>query len=254
MDGLTNQSKTRLRYHALKNKFVNYLPSRFTPIFPWKALRYFDAIVYMHSSDRKTAIELYNINPKKTFIIPHAVDSLDKFQGKVVSTNGKYLVSLGSIVPRKNAALVAKICSNNKIPIVFIGYPFDKGSNYFKNFISFTDQTIVRYLGFLPEEEKIKILKKASGFVLLSFGESGCISVYEAAATGLPLLLSDLPWAKGYEKPNNLQYCSPANYLAAEKAIVDFYQNAVRINHPSFVVHTWRDIAEMYKNIYSFLV
>ncbi len=249
MDGLTNQSKSKLFYHSLKNKLINLLPHKFNAIFPWKALDYFDAIVYMHENDRNTAVKLYNIDKNKTYIIPHAVDSLDKFKGDIHNTE-KFLVSVGSIVERKNIITTSNLCIKNNIPLKIIGHPFDKNSTYFKSFISLIKNTNVEYLGFLCEEEKLETLKKAAGFVLLSKGESGCISVYEAAATGLPLLLSDLPWAKGYENPKNINYCSIVNLDKASKTLNDFFENCNRENCPTFTVHTWKEISEMYKKIY----
>lgn len=251
LDGLTNQSNIKLKYHSIKNRIIDKLPNKFNPIFPWKALKYFDAIVYMHESDRDTGIKLFGIDPLKTYVIPHAVDSVEKFEGGLDGNNEKYLVSIGSIVPRKNSLLIAKLCKENKIPIKFIGYPMDKNSEYFNQFIALTDDTTVQYLGFVSEEEKVNLLKSASGFVLLSFGESGCISVYEAGATGLPLLLSDLPWAKGYEKPEQIFYCSPLNYKEAEKRLKEFYKGTKRQNKQTFIVHSWKDVAKMYSKIYN---
>lgn len=251
LDGITNQTKIKIKYHQIKNKFIQFLPSKFNPIFPWKALKYFDAIVYMHENDRQTGIKLYNIPPEKTHVVPHAVDSLKKYNETSEKNNEKFLVSLGTIIPRKNSVFLARICKKNNIPIKFIGKPLDENSSYFKEFISLTDNKTVQYLGFLPEEKKIQILKQASGFVLLSFGESGCISVYEAGATGLPLLLSDLPWAKGYENPVNIYYCSPNHFKNASNSLIQFYKKASRKNYQTFTVHTWLEIAEMYKDIYS---
>ena len=253
LDGLTNQSDFKLKYHSIKNKIIEKLPKKFNPIFPWKALKYFDAIVYMHENDRNTGIKLFGIDPSKAYIIPHAVDSLAKFEGGINENNEKYLVSIGSIIPRKNTLLLARLCKLNKIPIKFIGHPMDNKSEYFKEFIALTDDTTVQYLGYVSEEEKINILKSASGFVLLSFGESGCISVYEAGATGLPLLLSDLPWAKGYEKPEHIFYSTPLNFNEAEKTLINFFKETKRQNKPTFFVHSWKDVAKMYNKIYKSL-
>lgn len=252
LDGLTNLPASKLMYHRVKNKFIKKLPSKFNSMFPWKALNLFDAIVYMHDSDRNTAIKLYGVDQDKTHIIPHAVDSLEKLKGKSsIQNEDKYLVSLGSIVPRKNVNFTAEICKKNNIPIKFIGFPFDKKSEYYKQFISIANTKDVQYLDYLSEEEKIDVLKGASGFVLLSFGESGCISVYEAGAAGLPLLLSDLPWASGYEKPNNIHFTSPTNYKKAESDILKFYANSERLESSSFKVRNWNEIAKMYQKVYS---
>jgi len=254
LDGLTNLSSTKLLYHKVKNKLINLLPEKFNVLFPWKALNYFDAIVYMHQNDMNTAINLYNVDPSKAFVIPHAVDSLEKFQGDITKGDAKFLISLGSIVERKNAVFTAKICKENKIPILFIGHPFDKSSAYYKEFLEQVDGTYVRYSGFVTEQEKVALLKKASGFVLLSFGESGCISVYEAGATGLPVLLSDLPWAKGYEKPNAIYFSSPTDKEKATKSLINFFKLSERKTFQTFSVHTWKEIAERYAAIYKKLL
>lgn len=252
LDGVTNLPKQLLNYHYFKNKIIKKLPEKLDPVFPWKALNLFDAIVYMHEKDREAAIRIYGVNPNKTHIIPHAVDSLKVFHGDIneKKIKDKYLVCLGSVVPRKNLSFTAEICRNNDIPIKFIGHPFDKESTYYREFVKIANTTKIEYLGYLNEEEKVKVLKGASGFVLLSFGESGCISVYEAGATGLPLLLSDLPWAKGYEDPKFIEFCSPTNYEKAEKKLKEFYKTAKKQDSPTFKVRDWREIAEMYYKVY----
>jgi len=250
MDGLTNVPNIKQGYHKYKNKIIYKLPNKFTPMFPWRALNNFDAIVYMHENDRKTAIKIYNIDPNITHVIPHAVDELPILMKKENFTKNKYLVSLGSIVPRKNAILTAKICSNNNIPIKFIGHPMDQKSAYFNEFLKYIDGNVVEYLGYVTKEKKNEILSNASGFILLSLGESGCISVYEAASFGLPLLLSDLPWAKGYEEPNNLSYCTINNLNESEKIVVNFFNLAIRQNYPTIKVRTWQEVAKLYANLY----
>lgn len=256
MDGLTNKPKHVLMYHFLKNKIIHFLPSFFNSLFPWKILNSFDAIVYMNNPDRDTAVYLYNIDIAKTHIIPHAVESKDSYIEKKPqsSDEDKYLVSVGSIVERKNAIFTAELCLKNKIPIKFIGHPFNENSDYFKKFIHLTRNIYVEYLGYVSEEEKIKILQGASGFVLLSFGESGCISVYEAASAGLPLLLSNLPWAKDYENPNHLYYCSPTNKRLANNQIASFFETTKKQTNPTFTIHTWSEVAQMYLKIYKSLL
>jgi len=109
LDGLTNLSSAKLLYHKIKNKLINLLPEKFNVNFHLKPLNYSDAIVYMHQNDMNTAINLYNVDPSKAFVIPHAVDSLEKFQGDTVKEDTKFLISLGSIVKRNNAVFKAKI-------------------------------------------------------------------------------------------------------------------------------------------------
>jgi glycosyltransferase involved in cell wall biosynthesis len=254
LDGVTNLPASQRRYHKLKNKLIGLLPEKFNTLFPWRILNEFDALIYMHQNDLNTAVELYNVDPAKAFVIPHAVDALEPFAGPATAVGPNYLVSVGSIVERKNAVFTARLCKQLNIPIHFIGHPFDPQSAYYKEFESLCDGSSIRYSGYVSEEEKLQLLKQASGFVLLSFGESGCISVYEAGAAGLPLLLSDLPWAKGYEQPQAISFCSPADEQQAAIALQQFYAAAQRRPTPSFTVHTWKEIAGQYATIYQKLL
>jgi glycosyltransferase involved in cell wall biosynthesis len=227
VDGLTNLSNAKKKYHQWKNKLLNHLPDRFNPLFLWKSLPAFDALIYMHESDRETAIRLFNVDPKKTFVIPHAVDSIEWNTNPKPNWN-PYLVSIGSIVERKNSIFTALACQRNKIHIKFIGQPHDIQSGYFREFLNCIDNEYTQYLGYLNETEKRNYLQNASGFVLLSKGESGCIAVYEAASMGLPLLLSDLPWAKHYENPRQIYFSSPFSNKKADRSLSNFCKYAQR--------------------------
>lgn len=249
LDGITNLSSPKKKYHLVKNKIINYAPAKLNPLFLWKALPSFDALIYMHESDRQTAIQVYNVDPDKTFVIPHAVDNIVP-NFNVVPNWNPYLVSVGSIVERKNSIFTALACQRNKIHIKFIGQPHDIQSTYFRDFLSCIDNEYTQYLGYLTENEKRNYLQNASGFVLLSKGESGCIAVYEAASLGLPLLLSDMPWAKHYDNPRRIFYSSPFSNKDADYAISNFCKYAQRQSIPSFEVKTWNEIAKMYLNVY----
>jgi len=257
VDGLTNKSKLSLSWHKVKNTIIRAIHritrhGKLEVLFPWLVLSEFDKIIYMHKNDRDTAVDLYDVPVNRTEIIPHAVDDLNKYRCKAQSSScaEKYLVSLGSITQRKNSLFTAQLCAENSIPIKFIGPAADENSSYFKEFTEVAKSHFVEYLGFQSEKDKLEVMKNASGFVLLSYGESGCISVYEAAITGLPLLLSDLPCAKGYEEPVNINFCPVDNRESATSIISEFYKGCQRQSIPSFTVHTWLTVAEKYKKIY----
>ncbi len=171
--------------------------------------RELDALVYVVPHEWDVVRKIYRLPPEKGFIIPHgllpgAIEALGSIQPE-----GDYLVSVGTICPRKNSVLLADCARRARVPIVFLGKPFSEDDPYFCQFRELIDDKYVRYVGYAPEAKKYEILRGARGFVLLSRGESGCIAVYEAAAAGLPLLLSDLPWAtKGYPPTDRIRYVS----------------------------------------------
>lgn len=255
LDWITNSGEPAIRRKEWSNRAVRMLPSRFDRFFAWRAIPLFDAVCYMNQGDRDTGIRLYNLDPKRTHAIRLGVEDIQSYGvrpvgGPVEEIPERYLVSVASIVPRKNQLFLARACRAAGVPVVFVGHPGNEQGDYFREFKALVDSKVVFYFRDAPEALKRRLLWNASGFVLLSLGESGCIVVSEAGATGLPILLADLPWAKDYEDPHGIRYASPFDQAAATREISRFYESARRRDTPSFRVRTWREVAEMYRDVY----
>jgi glycosyltransferase involved in cell wall biosynthesis len=137
------------------------------------------------------------------------------------------------------------------VPVVFVGKPLSAGDPYFIEFQQLIDNKYVQFAGYVPEEKKFQILRSARGFALLSRGESGCIAVYEAAAAGLPLLVSDLPWAaNAYPASDRLHFVSLRKAGGIVSELKRFYDGAHRGQTMTFPIRTWAEIARMYLAIY----
>ena len=252
VEDLTNQTKVhRLCRSILGNGIRTFFPASIQNRFWWSALPLANAIVYMNKYDAETAISVYGVPRKNTHIIPHgvSVDRMTRLQGGPRRAHS-YLISVAGIVPRKNSILLAKAAKRANVPIVFLGKPFNEKNSYYQEFLKLVDGKIVMYPGYVSEETKNQLLTEASGFVLLSKAESGCISVYEAAAAGLPLLLSNLPWALDYGMQSTIQHV----YLNDEAVIATrlslFFAESMRLANMTFPVLTWEEIAKNYIQVY----
>lgn len=258
MDYETNKSSNEKRKAKIKIKLLRKLPSFFQSKFDWFHLPLFDHIVYMHGYDQRTALEYYtNIDAEKTSVIPHAYDPGDMNIGDAVSLNivlpEKYLISCGTISERKQSLLLARLAKEAKVPVVFVGSYRDTDP-YYQSFIKEVDNKYVFYLGYVNAQVKDYVESRAAGFVLLSSGESGCIAVYEAAAYHLPLLLSNLPWAWGYENPTEIYFCDYQYREKAIKQLADFFEVGKKLDAPPFTVNSWSVIAGRYKKCYERLL
>jgi len=252
LDGMTNCKSSKLIVHRFRNHLIrSYFSGSIARMFSWHILPTIDALVYMHKFDAETANKIYAIPQYKTYIIPHGC-SHDQIESLQVGPQNKqsYLVSVGSIVPRKNSVLLAKAAKHAKIPVVFLGKPFNEEENYYLEFLSLVDGEHVIYHGYVSDEEKSRLLTEASGFVLLSAGESGCIAVYEAAAARLPMLLSDLPWAHAYGEHTTIEHVKLNDEAIITNRLKSFFENSKRLGHPTFPVMTWTDIAKEYIKVY----
>jgi glycosyltransferase involved in cell wall biosynthesis len=248
-DVVASESRPRLFTRAFATRVARKLMPNFDSRLSF--YRDLDAIVYVVPHEWDAVQQIYNLPSDKGFIIPHGLDpsALEALAG--VQIEGDYLASVGTISPRKNSILLAASARKAKVPVVFVGKPFSDNDPYFRRFQDLIDNKYVRYAGYVVENEKYRILRGARGFALLSRGESGCIAVYEAAAAGLPLLLSDLPWAaKGYPQSDRLHLVALGSVSAIANRLESFYESAHRGPTATFPVGTWADVAKMYFSVY----
>lgn len=228
-------------------KFVPGLTGRFT----WGIYQELDAMVFAVGHEWEVAQYLFDANPLRGHVIPHGLEPEALTQLALPAPEEDYLVSAATIHPRKNTVLLAEAAQLAKVPVVFLGKPYSANNDYFLRFKELVDDKYVRYPGFVTEAEKYRYLRGARGFALLSQYESGCISVYEAAAAGLPLFLSNLPWAaKSYPLAKQLHL---ADLRSGKKIAADlgrFYQQAHRESEPTFPVLSWREVAKEYLRLY----
>lgn len=254
----SSKSKLQQQYARIRMR-LRELSSPKDSLF-WTALSEMDVVHFMHSYDRATALKYFPrlLREEKTVIIPHAYDPSDMFLSDSETKLSfqvpeKFLISVANISPRKQTLFLARLAKKAKTPIVFLGGHVDTDP-YYQTFLKEIDNQYVFYPGYISKEEKDLVLQKAAGYVLLSLGESGCIAVYEAAAYKIPILLSNLPWAWGYEEPRNISFCDQQDESMALNQLKGFYDAAGKLDHTPFTIHTWGDVARMYVEQYQKLL
>ena len=259
MTEFLDQTSSRTRAQLWRQRVSIRLAQRLLPgmiaRFSWNVYRELDAMVYAVPHEWEVAKFLFGAHPQRGHIVPHGLDSAALTALRRPLPEEDYLVSLATITPRKNTLLLAEAAQRAQVPLVFLGKPYSPEEDYFQRFHSLVDGRWVRYPGFVTENEKQQILGRARGFVLCSQFESGCIAVYEAAAAGLPMLLSDRPWASAvYGHFPRIQLTRIESVAAVAPRLAEFYAQAHRLPHQTFPVHSWREIARQYLNIYQELL
>lgn len=210
-----------------------------------------DAAVYAVELERQVAQYLYAASAAKCHVVPHGIDAGALADLSKPAPEGDYLVSIATIIPRKNTVLLAKAARLAHTPVVFLGKPFSEDDSYYREFLSLVDGQWVRYPGFVSSEEKHRLLREARGFALLSQFESGCIAVHEAAAAGLPLFLPSLPWASQvYGRVERAYIARLGGPEAVAPALRSFYGQAHRLKAQTFPVLSWSEVARKYVSIY----
>jgi glycosyltransferase involved in cell wall biosynthesis len=223
----------------------------FTARFGWEVYQLLDAMIYAVPREWDVAKKVFGARPDRGWVIPHGLDKEALASLAQSQKQGDYLISIATVHQRKNTVLLARAAKLAKVPVVFLGKPYWEKEEYYQQFRQEVDDRFVIYRGFVPAEKKMELLRGAKGFVHLSQYESGCIAVHEAAAAGLPLLLSDLPWATAaYPRSEDISFVRIGAVERVASSLRQFYERASRRSHPVFPVLSWDEVAIRYQDVY----
>lgn len=216
----------------------------------WEVYQELDGIAFVLKHEQETADYLFDVRAKHVEVINLGTSAKTIAEMAKKQPEEDYLISIATIAPRKNTVMLAKAARETNTPVVFLGKPYSENDPYFKEFKSLVDGKIVRYPGFVSTEEKFQYTRGARGFVLLSQLESGCVAVQEAASAGLPLLLSDLTWARGYPPSDDVHHVKLGSQSGINAAVQKFYAQAHRLPRQTFPVLSWEQTARQYADFY----
>lgn len=251
LDQTASRSRSRLFLQRTVIQTIRAAAPRLAGSFSWRLYQEMDALVFAVEHEKDVAQYLFGTKAERVSIIPHGLETTALKNLAQPEPEGDYLVSIATINERKNTLLLAQAARLAQVPVVFLGKPFSLDNEYFLRFKEIADGKFVRYPGFVTEEEKYRCLRGARGFALLSQFESGCIAVYEAAAAGLPLFLSNLPWAqKSYPQAKNLKLANLGSPEQVAAELGRFYQQSHRMKEQTFPVLSWNEIAQQYLKLY----
>lgn len=246
-----SRSARQLRLQKLISATVARLaPRSFIASFNWDSYRIADAFIALTPWEKYLMEYIFGAEPKKTFVVPNGVESA--FFEAPAQTRGKWLVCTATITGRKKVLELARAAAAGQTPVWVIGRAYAESDSYAQEFFSFAraNPQWVRYEGAIHDRAELaKIYRAARGFVLLSEMESLSLSALEAAATGCPLLFSDLPWARS-TFGSGASYCPATASLSATAAVLkEFYQRAPVQPLPQKPA-TWAEVAASLEKVY----
>jgi len=251
LDQTASRTDSRLFVQWTFNRTLGRVLSKFTGQFNWEAYRETDAMIFAVPHEWEVAQYLFGATPSRGHVIPHGQEEEALRELARPQLEEDYLISVATIDRRKNSLLLAEAARAAQLPVLFLGKPYSENNPYFLRFRELVDDKYVRYPGFVSTQEKYGYLRGARGFVLLSQFESGCIAVFEAAAAGLPLLLSDLPWAKrSYPDARDISFLRPDRPAEVSRALTEFHERAHRRAGTTFPLLNWNQVAQSYLAVY----
>jgi glycosyltransferase involved in cell wall biosynthesis len=209
-------------------------------------------IIAISSQTKEDLIKFFKVDPEKIEVVFQSVSPVffdsketeDLFQKYELRKD--YILSVGTIEPRKNPMLVLKAVKKQKldVEIVFVGKPTDYSFEILKYISDNKMDDQVKILSNIPRKDLAGLYRNARLSVYMSVYEGFGLPVIESMASGCPVITSNvscLPETAG----GAAILCSPSdekelgnhikNILTSENSRNDLIQKGnerAKIFHP----------------------
>lgn len=245
-----NHSPARLRAKRWKVALFPLVPGfrGISGLMPWESFHHCAMNLVSLDSEARILRDVYRVPAQKVTQVPYGMS--ETYLAATPSERpGDFLISTGTITPRKRSVELARLALRAQSPILFVGKPY-RADAYWREFESLIDNRCVRYREHVSSEaEMVELYRSARGFVLASQIENWCLSAHEAAACGLPCLLRPQAWAKE-------RFGTEAQYLTDEPAadveiLRRFYHDAPTLPAPKVRQWSWWEVGEQIAAVYA---
>lgn len=246
----------RLLAEKLARKTIEAIARRACPnALGWTTYKEADACVALTTREAQLLREQFGVPDEKVFVVPNGVEDIFFAQpeGAPVSRDA-WLICVATLAPVKRVLETARIAVQAEVPVRFVGKPYSESDPYAAAFSAFAAKhpQWVLFDGPVESRERLaQLLKRARGFVLLSKWESLSLAALEAAASGCPLLLSDLPWARSAFPGSGVTFCPIAvSEHEAARRLREFHSACPALPRPTRPAN-WLEIAGQLRNVYT---
>jgi len=216
----------------------------------WSAYRASSHLVVGLEAEKDVLFKVFRVKPSRVSVVPLGL-SKTYLEVSPGDRRGDYLITTGTITPRKGTVPLAMLARAAQVPVLFVGKPYHPSDPYWAQFQSLVDDKWVRHHAHVESElEMISLLGGARGFVLNSQFENWSLSVSEAVACGLPLLLPHQKWSRERFGSEARYFARPGSRQNVE-ILRHFYEDCPQLNAPKIRLFGWPEVAERLKEIYS---
>lgn len=246
-----NRSHAQLRRQKCLTRLILALPGGegVKDQLLWRSYRNCAQNVVGIEAEKQVLEIVYGVPSERISVVPLGL-SEGYLRAGSGSRNEAHLISPGTITQRKNSVALAKLALAARSPILFVGKPYDFSDPYWISFQKLIDGEFVRYHPHVEsEEEMIRLLQAARGFVLMSDYENWCLAAHEAAACGLPLLVPDQKWSRE-RFGETARYFSGLDETRNGEALASFYRDAPKLRPPQVNLEGWDAAARKLQALY----
>src|ERR1035437_277626 len=135
------------------------LPQLLRPRF--HAFRMCDRVLVALEAEKQILVRSYGVQERSIRLVPLGLKEPFLKAGPGPRT-GDYLISHGTIAPVKKSVELARLASEAKVPVLFVGKRFPAGDSYWEQFRQLVDNKYVRHQPHVAsEQEMIGLLQRA---------------------------------------------------------------------------------------------
>lgn len=248
-----NRSDAQLRRQGRVTQTILKLPlgEGIKQQLSWRAYNACTLNIVGLEAERNVLEWVYNVPREKVGLVPLGLS--DTFlQAGPGARSEPYLITTGTITPRKNSVELAEFAIAARVPVLFVGKPYSESDPYWRRFASLIDNQFVRYQPHVSSEpEMIRLLQGARGFVLTSWYENWCLSAHEAIACGLPVLVPDQKWSRERFADQARYFDVPTLAKSNVAVLRRFYDECPSLPAPAVELYSWRDVATRLQRLYA---
>ncbi len=166
--------------------------------------------------------------------------------------NAKNILAIGNVIERKGYSVLIEALADIKSDwhLNIIG-KFSSNDPYYQTLIEKIHQyklsDNIKFLGNIPEANKMRIMLDSKIFVLPTFYEGFGISLVEATALGLNIITSDLPVLREVLKGGQTQFIPINDNKKLSAAIEKTLLNRSELSNSKIQNYRWRSTAKTFK-------
>ena len=172
-----------------------------------------DRIIVNSKQEKYSLSDVFQIEKSKFRVVNNGFEpDLFKYRDKKFKKSSKipsdwqdYILCLANIEPRKNQKILIEACKLNKKKLILVGHIRDK--DYFRS-LELNNNNSVIYYGSVKNHsyEFFSLILNAKCFVLASKLETPGLAALEAAALGIPIIITSEGCTKEYFGGINTYY------------------------------------------------
>lgn len=220
----------------------------------WAAYRRADHNIVGLACEQYVLQTVYRVPAGRISVVPLGLAETF-LQAGAGRRNENHLICTGTITERKYFVELAEMARAAQVPVLFVGKPNHPADPYWRRFQSLIDGRIVKHQPFVESPAEMAArLQAARGFVLMSRFENWCLSAHEAAACGLPLLVTDQKWSRERFGTGASYFAGPGSSPENIRRLKHFYETAPGRKAPAIRLHSWREVAEQLQAVYAWVL